>query len=354
VSDSNETGNTEPDALVRKDVDMMKQAGAVFARLMHYPQAPNLLDYLDEKGMLIFGEIPVWGDKDPNVKIDNPLTRQWLAEMINRDFNHPCIIGWSPGNEITHHYDYVRSMLETIRKDLDPHRLAAYVSFTAARGNASPENDPVGFGDIAMINVYAKEADKFTNVSETLRSRWPEKPVFFSEYGVKQIGEALDSTIPNGEAIWAGISAEPYVIGGALWTFNDYRSDFKGTPASGNREWGVVTVRREPKAAYEQVRKLYCPVRSFSVAGGSIQIEPRSPSEIPSYTLRGYRVKYTLRSPDGKILKSGTLDVPELAPGAPVCTVRIPDAREGVAIEARLFTPTGYAVSEARTTVLKK
>ncbi len=42
------------------DVDLMKGASAVMSRLMHVPQAPNLLDYLDEKGMLIYCEVPVW------------------------------------------------------------------------------------------------------------------------------------------------------------------------------------------------------------------------------------------------------------------------------------------------------
>jgi beta-galactosidase/beta-glucuronidase len=77
VSDSPATGNTEPDDLVRRDVDLMKEAGAVFSRLMHSPQAPNLNDYLDEKGLMTIAEIPVWGQGDPQVKPDNPLTKQW-------------------------------------------------------------------------------------------------------------------------------------------------------------------------------------------------------------------------------------------------------------------------------------
>ncbi len=342
VSDSNEAGNTEPDALVRKDVDMMKRAGAVFARLMHYPQAPNLLDYLDEKGMMIFAEIPVWGSDDANVQADNPLTKQWLAEMIERDYNHPCIIGWSPGNEIAKHFDYVRTMLDFVRKELDPHRPAAYVSNTAARSNATPQNDPVTFGEVTFINTYSKNPESFRKVSQLLRSRWPEKPIFYSEFGVAQIGATLDATIPNGEEIWAAIGSEPYVIGGSLWTFNDYRSDFKGTPASGNREWGVVTVDRQPKAAYEQVRRLYSPVRSLAIADGKIRIEPRAPSEIPSYTLRGYRLIWVAAAPDGSVRSRGTIPLPDLKPGDPAWEIKVPDP--GVS-ELGLVTPTGYEVA---------
>jgi len=342
VGDSNEAGNTEPDALVRKDVDMMKRAGAVFARLMHYPQASNLLDYMDEKGMMIFAEIPVWGSDDPNVQADNPLTKQWLSEMIERDYNHPCIIGWSPGNEIAKHFEYVRTMIDFVRRDLDPHRAAAYASNTAARAHVTPQNDPVTFGEVTFINTYSSNPESFRKVSKTLRSRWPDKPVFYSEFGVEQIGASLDALIPNGEQIWAAIACEPYVIGGALWTFNDYRSDFKGTPASGNREWGVVTVDRKPKAAYEQVRCLYSPLRSLSITDEKIRIEPRGPSEIPSYTLRGYRLNWKVAASNGTVKSRGTIPLPDLKPGDPVWETRLPDPNVS---EIGLITPTGYEVA---------
>lgn len=351
VSDTNELGNTEPDELVRKDVDMMKRAGAVFSRIAHNPQAPNLLHYLDEKGMLVFCEIPVWGGGDKNIKADNPLTKRWLAAMIERDFNHPSIIGWSPGNEMRNHYDYVRTMNEYIRNELDPHRLVGYASYTAHTKEATPENDPVGHGDIAFINRYAPNhvPHLFSDAAKTVRSRWPDKPVFFSEFGSTQIGASLDAEIENIDGIWAAISSEPYVIGGGLWTFNDYRSrsGFKNIPPSGNREWGVVDVQRRPKAAYEQIRRIWSPVRSLAVEDGAIRIEPRSTGEIPSYTLRGYRVHYTVKNPtDGSTITSGEIAVPDLAPDSPPWTAPVPGAAEGHLIEASLFTPTGYCVIE--------
>jgi beta-galactosidase/beta-glucuronidase len=339
VSDSPATGNTEPDALVRGDVDLMKSAGAVMARLMHCPQAPNLLDYLDEKGMLIVAEIPVWGAGDPNVRADNPVTRGWLREMVERDFNHPCIIGWSPGNEIKGHYDYVRTMIAYLR-ELDPSRLAAYVSNTAAGGTATPENDPVGFGEIAFLNVYGENGERFERAARTLRARWPEQPVFFSEFGARQIGADPAAEIPGFASVWEAIAREPYVIGGAIWTFNDYRSGYRGTPPSGNREWGVVDVARRPKAAYHQVRRAFAPVRVFRFEGGAVEVGARGPEEIPSYTLRGYTVRWERRG--GGVI--GVSEVPALRPGdAPV---RIPVLAGGADV-ARLITPTGYALAEA-------
>ncbi len=183
VSDSNTTGNTEPDVLVRGDVDLMKSAGAVLQRIMHYPQAPDLLDYLDEKGMLIFEEIPVWGGDDPNIKADNPLTEQWMRETITRDYNHPCIIGWSVGNELRNHYAYVHSMIDYTRT-LDPHRLLTYISNSAS--GSGPGHDPIDFCDVAMHNTYGPDPG---GLAANLRGKWPKLPVFLSEFGSNQFSE---------------------------------------------------------------------------------------------------------------------------------------------------------------------
>ena len=348
VSDSSATGNTEPDALVRQDVDLMKSAGAVFSRLSHTPLAPNFLDYLDEKGLLIFAEIPVWGSGDPQVKKDNPLTKQWLREMIERDYNHPCIIGWSPGNELTKHYGYVASMNDYIRKELDPHRLAAYVSFTAYRDDHGPKNDPVTVSDLALINTYANggKGEVFAERVVKTRERWPDLPVFFSEYGSRQIGGSPKAQIPNLASIWENMTRDPAVIGGSLWTFNDYRSGFPGTPGSGNREWGVVTVDRQPKAAYWQIRKLYCPIRALTVVDGVVSVEPRRPTAVPAYTVSGYQLAWTFADVSGKITAQGVVPLPDLKPGDPVWSRPLSGAKAAATVTVHVLTPAGYTVAD--------
>ncbi len=329
VSDSNTTGNTEPDELVRQDVDLMKRAGASFSRIMHSPQAPNLLDYLDEKGFMIFAEIPVWGEADPNMKTDNPLTKQWLHEMIERDYNHPSIIGWSVGNELKQHYDYVDSMIKFTRT-LDSYRLVNYASFTGSK--SFPTNDPITVSDLLMYNTYGGNNGV---LAENLRGKWPNLPIFFSEFGASQIGTGTNAVIPGMDKRFHTLEKLPYVIGISVWTFNDYRSNYKGTPASGNREWGVVTVDRQPKPAYWQIRKLFSPVNSLTVSNGVIRVTPRRPDEIPSYTLRGYKLQWN----------GGEIALPELKPGDPVWTT---DLKIKTGTSVKLFSPTGYDMAETQ------
>ena len=339
VSDSYKWGNMEPDELVHKDIDLMKRADADMARLMHFPQAPNLLDYLDEKGMLIFEEIPVWGSKEPNVKTNNPLTEQWLREMIDRDYNHPCIIGWSVGNELRGHYSYVKSMHDYIRRDLDTSRLLTYVSNSAAEPGVTSATEPASFCDLVLLNKYGS----FQGPARTIHQRWPDKPMFFSEWGYRQIGANLNATIPNfADGYLKTYQDNPWVIGFSIWTFNDYRNGYKTGPASGNREWGVVDVWRRPKAAYYQVRTACSPVHSLTVANGQITIVPRTPDEVPSFALRGYTLRWKSGALSGAA--SGVIPVPDLKPGDPPWTVPSPAAG---ALTVNLYTPTGYDVTDA-------
>lgn len=218
VYDHRAWGNTEPEHLVRQDVDMMKRLGGNLMRIMHGAQSPALLDYLDEKGVLVFEEIPVWGGDDPMQReMANPTTRRWLREMIERDFNHPCIIGWSVGNELTDHFSYVKTMIDFVRNDLDSHRLLGYASYTSTRDNMGPHNDPTTISDLTMFNSYGPLAP----AASKLRERWPDKPILFTEFGSSQIGASLDAKLPGVEAKMDAIrQAHPYVVGTSLWTFN--------------------------------------------------------------------------------------------------------------------------------------
>lgn len=72
----------------------MKSCGVNMARLSHLALPKEVLNYLDEKGMLIFEEIPLW-NKNHYVEADHPVPMRWLTELITQRYNHPCIIGWS-------------------------------------------------------------------------------------------------------------------------------------------------------------------------------------------------------------------------------------------------------------------
>ncbi len=320
VSDHRAYGNTEPFDLIKRDIDDMKSMGAVFTRIMHTPQSPKLLDYCDEIGMLIIAENPIWGRFDPNAYAQNPIVKQWYKEMIERDFNHPCIVAWSVANEIgidrpseqmrmsKEQYRFVSSMLNYIKNNLDSTRLLTYASFTAFRDAANPDNDPAGLCDFISYNSYRD----IVKDCQVIHERWPNKAIFISEFGKSIIGEDLSTADlhPSIPIMIEELKTFPYLIGASLWTYNDYRSAYKGTPPSENRTWGVVDVWRNHKQASETIRNLFIPIRSMEVdllqKHLHIKIEAYGKTDLPNTAIENYTLQIKI---DKQIISEDLLQV---------------------------------------------
>ena len=329
IHDHRAYGNTEPISLLRKDILNMKSVGGVMARIMHAPCAPELLDLCDELGLMLIPEIPVWGKADPNAVPDNPVTKQWLHEMIVRDYNHPCIIGWSVGNELAmniqdwrmlsmtkEQQQYVCSMADYIRDNLDSTRMLTYASFTAFRDSSTVDNEPASFLDIVSVNCYGV-ADKQL---EAVHQKWPNKALFVSEYGKEQIGESLDATLSDALVnTYDSIAALPYVVGTSLWSYNDYRSDYVGSNSSQSRSWGIVNEWRQKKQAFADLQKMYAPVAGVELFNNSdsikIRIKPRPKGGLPNYILRGYYLTLDLFDWQGVVIACDTILLPTIEPG---------------------------------------
>ncbi len=306
VPDDRTTGNTIPLWRFKEDVDLLKTLGCNMARITHLPLPKECLDYLDERGILVFNEIPLWGyDKfaDP----DKPIAFDWLKRLIIKDFNHPSVIGWGVGNEIGKYptvMKYVEKATQYVR-GLDSTRLAVVVSHTADN-----EKDIIDFSDLGLINKYNKNIGQVTDLQH---NRHPNKILFYTEFGLGQIGEDLDTDY-NAKASLDSMRFKPYLIGASYWTFNDYRSNFNGTKEfSENRAWGVVDAARQKKKAFYSFRKEQAPVKSFRVNSmDRITIIPRKKLDLPAFILREYKVVYLFKDADNKVLTGGFIRIPTI------------------------------------------
>jgi beta-galactosidase len=133
-------GNALPDSLQRRDMVMIKDMGANFVRLAHYPQAREVYRACDELGILVWDELP-WCRGGMGGEEWKANTRQLLKEQIVQNFNHPSIIIHSLGNEPYwlpdfpggDQVDSLRAMIQdlnAIAHTLDPYRLTATRKFT--------------------------------------------------------------------------------------------------------------------------------------------------------------------------------------------------------------------------------
>lgn len=177
--------NAIPDSLHRRDMEMIKEMGANFVRLAHYPQAPEVYRACDELGLLVWDELPWCRGGMGGIKWKEN-TRRMLHELIEQNYNHPSIIIWSLGNEVDwlpdfpggDNSDSIRTFFELLQSDvrkMDPSRV------TAVR--KSP--DAVGIVDVYSPSIWPGwYTSTYHNYEKMLlKARNDFKRFFHSEYG---------------------------------------------------------------------------------------------------------------------------------------------------------------------------
>ncbi len=86
------------DAELAADIDRSMAMGFNGARLHEKIFEERFLYHCDKKGYLVWGEYPNWGLDLSYLDAIYTFLPEWLEE-VNRDFNHPALIGWCPFNE---------------------------------------------------------------------------------------------------------------------------------------------------------------------------------------------------------------------------------------------------------------
>ncbi len=86
------------DAALRGDVELSMAAGFNGARLHQKVFEPRFHYWADRLGYLTWGEAPSYGADYTKPAVDRVVLHEW-AEILERDCNHPSIIGWCPFNE---------------------------------------------------------------------------------------------------------------------------------------------------------------------------------------------------------------------------------------------------------------
>lgn len=282
-------GNALPDSIHRNDMRMIKEMGANFVRLAHYPQAPEVYRACDELGLLVWDENP-WcrGGVGPTQWQEN--TINIFKEMILQNYNHPSIILWSIGNESDwlpdfpdgDNADVLKAFAQTLNdlaKRMDPFRYTTTRKFPAAQ-------DIV---DVFSPSIWSGwYSDIYKNYEKTLnKARDTYKRLFHAEYGGDSHvgrhsenpidGEGKVTTTGGDEPINkiksssianTGDWSESYIVdlfdwylhvtenldwftGSAQWIFRDFTTPLRPeNPIPYVNEKGLVDMNNNPKDAY--------------------------------------------------------------------------------------------------------
>ncbi|HZK39176.1 MAG TPA: glycoside hydrolase family 2 TIM barrel-domain containing protein, partial [Clostridia bacterium] len=259
--DRPDIGNALLDVHHKQDIDLIMELGATTVRLAHYQHAQAFYDLCDEKGLVVWAEIPYISKHMPE-GLEN--TKSQMTELIVQNYNHPCIVTWGLSNEITMSGANNKSLIENhkILNDL-AHALDSTRPTTLAAVTMCPISaEYVHIPDIVAYNHYFGWYGGNTDMNgpwfDTFRKKYPDKAIGFSEYGC----EALDWHTSNPEQgdyteeyqayyheeVIKQIAERPYLWATHVWNMFDFASDARSEGGkSGMNHKGLVSFDRKYK-----------------------------------------------------------------------------------------------------------
>ncbi|MDE6486551.1 MAG: beta galactosidase jelly roll domain-containing protein [Muribaculaceae bacterium] len=259
-------------------LDWAADLGCNFVRLAHYPHNEHMVRAAEERGMLVWSEIPVywtihWDDADTYANAE----RQ-LSDMIARDRNRCAVVVWSIANEtpVSDARNRFLGSLADKARALDGTRLigAAMEKREVSPGVMTVDDPLSDIIDLVSFNEYVGWYDgtneKCDRVSWTFDVK---KPVFISEFGGgARYGCHGDTTTlfteENQEDLYrrhtAMLDRIPGLAGCTPWILKDFRSprrQLRGIQDDFNRK-GLVSEQGQKKKAYYVLRDWYARKRA--------------------------------------------------------------------------------------------
>ncbi len=189
------------------DITRSMDMGFEGARLHEKIFEPLFLYHADRLGYMVWGEHANWGLDLSRPAAWKGFVSEW-QEALERDCNHPAIIGWCPLNETQPNQDddFVRYIVGMTRAFDKTRPVLDTSGWKHIKGLSDIEDyhdynqDPVSFNE-RYLRVAAGEA-----LTETHDAQWltpyPLRPTFISEYGGIRwsLEEAADGSWGYGQA----------------------------------------------------------------------------------------------------------------------------------------------------------
>lgn len=220
-------GHTVPERLIRRDMQMIKDLGCNFVRLVHYPHAKTVLDIADELGLMVSEEPGLWWSDTANAEIASG-SLEVLRRTIMRDRNHPSIAFWLCFNECVFTEQFLIDSAK-VCKTTDPTRLVSGANCMSDEDTLKYFN-LCGF-DFYTMHPYSQTFDKSMRSAKMLH----DKPLVFTEWGghfVYNNPKLMREFIHGMRHLYEKNSDEGALAGAFLWCFAEV-NDF-------NREWPAV------------------------------------------------------------------------------------------------------------------
>ena len=172
-----------------EDIELICEVGCTTIRLAHYQHDQYFYDLCDEKGLIIWAEIPYISNHMPTGR-ENTISQ--MKELIVQNYNHPSIVVWGLSNEISM-AGSSPDLLENhhILNDLC-HEMDSTRPTTMAVVSMCSMDDPyVRIPDTVSYNHYFGWYGGDTTMNgpwfDEFHKKYPTQPIGCSEYGCEAL-----------------------------------------------------------------------------------------------------------------------------------------------------------------------
>ena len=243
-----------------EDMDLICEMGATTIRLAHYQHDQYFYDLCDERGLVIWAEIPYISKHMPTGR-ENTISQ--MKELIVQNYNHPSIVVWGLSNEISiagSDEDLLENhkILNDLCHEMDPTRLT-----TIAAVSMCPLSDPyLQIPDVVSYNHYFGWYGGDTSMNgpwfDNFHATYPNIPIGCSEYGCEALNWHSSEPFQGDyteeyqayyhEELIKQLFSRKYMWATHVWNMFDFGADARNEGGeNGQNHKGLVTFDRKYK-----------------------------------------------------------------------------------------------------------
>ncbi len=255
-------GNALTREMHREDMDLICEMGANTIRLAHYQHDQYFYDLCDERGMVVWAEIPYISEHMPNGR-ENTISQ--MKELIIQNFCHPSIVCWGVSNEITISTKDKKDMLDNhhvlndLCHEMDPTRFTTLACYAMC----GPFNKVAHITDVVSWNLYLGWYVPGLWLNDVwmrfFHLVYPGRCLGYSEYGCEGMPNLHSSHPRRGdhseeyqakyhEYMLRCFERNPYMWATHVWNMFDFAADARdqgGEPGMNHK--GLITFDRKTK-----------------------------------------------------------------------------------------------------------
>ena len=245
----------------REDMDLICEVGATTIRLAHYQHDQYFYDLCDERGMVVWAEIPYISQ---HMATGRENTISQMKELIVQNYNHPSIVVWGLSNEITMKGESDPDLLENhhILNDMCHEMDKTRPTTMAVVSMCNMDAEYVRIPDVVSYNHYFGWYGGETSMNgpwfDKFHSKHPDQPIGISEYGCEALNWHTSKPTQGDyteeyqayyhEELIKQIHDRPYLWATHVWNMFDFGADARAEGGeNGQNHKGLVTFDRKYK-----------------------------------------------------------------------------------------------------------